>query len=141
MSDDRVLLVLALLIPLTHCVLGVLCLVSTRVSPRAFWLGVEFISVAVLNGLMWLFVLRPHFFRTVIDILCEDRYERGLYIGVMAFLQLMCYVLISIGLARVFADIRRQTDGSAEFAFRFRQEDSGPRSGRFQQEGSHDVQS
>jgi hypothetical protein len=125
------------MVPLTHVIAGIVCLVSSRVSAHGLWLGVSFLVVAVTNGLMWLLLMQPRFIERLIPHR-ETGYTLG---GMLGLVQLGCYVAIAFGLHRLFVDLRRSTPRRLPFDGRDIAGEDGPRPWQPRQEGRHDIQS
>jgi hypothetical protein len=124
------------MVPVSHVVAGIVCLVSMRVSPRALGLGLEFLFIAVANGLMWLIVEQPRFLRDMLPT-AKVCYLLG---GILGLFQLACYLLIAVGLYRVFEDLRRSAMPRFPFETRPIDREDEPRSWQPRQGGRHDIQ-
>jgi hypothetical protein len=89
------------LIPVSHGIAGIVCLTAAQSSARAVWLGLEFLLIAIANGMMWLFLMQPNFLPRFGR---EEYYLMGL---LMAVIQLACYLFLIVGLSRLLGDVRR----------------------------------
>jgi hypothetical protein len=122
------------LFPIFQLAAAVICFTAIRASSRVVVLGIGFLFAAVAavgNRLVFHFLVQatdgPRDFEKI-----------GQYNMILAGVGLVAWVIIIVGLALVFADVRRRLDSRAGYGPPRDRDDSRP--WRPRQEGSHDIQ-